>query len=154
MIPRKVINLLQNREFISVATCDPSGRPNAAPKMVLKAEGNCVYLVDYTIGTTFRNLRVNPRASISFMDLETLFGYQLNGQVTIIEKGAQYDAMLKELLLREIDLSIKRIVEGVRKEKAHKTFELEITENLIIFKIDMEEFVEIGPHGGLKREVI
>jgi len=154
MIPKKIIDFLQEREFISVATSDLSGLPNAAPKMLLRVEGSCLYLIDYTIGTTYRNLRVNPRLSLSFMDLKTLVGYQINGRVEIIEKGKVYESMLQELRRKEIELSITRVVEGIKAEKSHEAFEVAITEHLVIFRVAMDELVEIGPHGGLKREEI
>lgn len=152
MLTKIVGELLKNREFISVATCDYNGRPNAAPKFILKVENNFVFLVDYIVNKTWQNLNVNPKASLSFMDADTLVGYQVNGPVHIIDKGAEYDQVLNELRLKEIDLSAKRIIEGITKGKIHKSFEVASPEKFVIFKVKMEEVVEIGPGGDLKRE--
>ena len=80
---KKIVELLKSREFVSVATCDFDGRPNAASKFMLRVEGNFIYLVDYFVGRTYRNLGANPRISLSFMDTNSLVGYQLNGLVKI-----------------------------------------------------------------------
>ena len=68
MINKTLQGLIESREFISLASCDLAGRPNAAPKFLLKVEGACLYLVDYIMGQTFRNVKVNPRVSLSFFD--------------------------------------------------------------------------------------
>jgi predicted pyridoxine 5'-phosphate oxidase superfamily flavin-nucleotide-binding protein len=149
---KKIIELIKSREFVSVATCDFDGRPNAAPKFLLKVEGNFIYLVDYTIGTTIRNLHLNPKISISFMDTHNLIGYQLNGMVKIIEEGPEYDALVKELVLREVDLSARRIIEGVTKEKSHSNFELAIPDTFVIIKVKLEDTVEMSSSGILRRE--
>ncbi|MFH0855359.1 MAG: pyridoxamine 5'-phosphate oxidase family protein [Candidatus Omnitrophota bacterium] len=151
---KKAFELLKNREFVSVATCDLEGRPNAAPKFVLKVDSNFVYLVDYSVGRTSRNLAVNPRISISFMDNDTLMGYQLNGPVELIKKGQEYDALVRDLLQKELELSTRRIIEGVTKGKPHEGFELSLSERFVMFKVKVEEIVEIASSGTLKTEKI
>lgn len=47
MIPESVKLLLKKREFIDVASCDFTARPNVAPKFLLKLQGDFIYLVDY-----------------------------------------------------------------------------------------------------------
>ena len=151
---QKIIELLKSREFVSVATCDLEGRPNAAPKFILKLENNFIYLVDYSIGRTSRNLGINPKISISFMDNNALMGYQLNGSVEIINSGQEYDVLVKDLAQKELELSTRRIIEGVTKGKPHEGFELSLSEKFIIFKVKVEEIVEIASSGTLKREKI
>lgn len=151
---KKIVELLKSREFVSVATCDFDDRPNAASKFLLRIEGNFIYLVDYFVGRTYRNLGVNPRISISFMDTSSLVGYQLNGLVKIIESGSEYDLLVKDLLQREVDLSARRIVEGVTKGKSHEGFELNMPENFVIFKVKVEEIVEMASSGILRREKV
>ncbi|MDD5409375.1 MAG: pyridoxamine 5'-phosphate oxidase family protein [Candidatus Omnitrophica bacterium] len=154
MINKCLKELIESREFISMASCDLEFRPNAAPKFLLKVEGNYLYLVDYIIGRTFTNLQVNPRASLSFIDSNTLIGYQINGRVEIIDAGPEYKEIIKELQHKQINLSIARVIEGVTKGKAHKSFEVAIPDQFVIFKVKMEEVVEMRPSGTLKREKV
>jgi len=154
MLKKKVAEFLKQKEFVSVATCNFQGRPNAAPKLILKEDAGNVYLVDYTIGHTWENLLVNPRASLSFMDTDSLNGYQVNGPVQVVEKGEEYEVLLNELLQREIDLSTKRIIEGVTRGKVHGSFEVAMPKRFIIFKVKIEEVIEIAPSGGMTREKV
>lgn len=151
---KKIGDLLKYKTFISVATADIHGRPNAAPKFLLKIENNFIYLIDHSKTRTWENLKVNPYVSLSFMDLENLIGYQINGSVQIIDKGAEYEKIYNELLRKEVDLSTTRIIEGVEKEKKHKSYEAAIPDKCGIFKIQIEEIVEIGTTGELRIEKI
>jgi predicted pyridoxine 5'-phosphate oxidase superfamily flavin-nucleotide-binding protein len=157
MLFKKAIDFLKQREFINVGTCDFQGRPNVAPKLLLKIEGHVIYLIDYILGKTYRtysNLKLNPRASLAFLDIDTLTGYQINGPAEIIEEGPVYTTLLKELSMKKIELSVKRIIEGVNKEKKHKAFEVALPEKVVIFKIQATEIVEISASGKLEREKV
>ncbi len=154
MINKDIKALIESREFISVATSDLEARPNAAPKFLLKVEDDHIYLVDYIIGRTFRNLQVNPRVSLSFLDSSSLMGYQINGRVEIIDSGKEYATVLKELQGKQIDLSIKRVIEGVTKGQAHKAYEMAIPEQFVILKVEVDEIVQMQPSGTLKREKV
>lgn len=153
MITKNLSDILKNREFISLATCDFNGRPNVAPKFFLKLEGNYIFLVDYVFGNTFNNLKNNPRASLSIMDTDSLKGYQINGAVEIIEKGDFYDKIFAEVKRREISLAAERIIKGIKSAQRHKSFELAFPEKIAIFKVRIEEIVEIDSSGKLEREV-
>lgn len=152
MLDKEINQLLKSREFISIATCDLADQPNAAPKFFLKLEDGHIYLVDYSIGRTWRNLQVNPRASLSLMDTEKLVGYQVNGTVEIIDKGGEFEKIMHELVEREVTLSAKRIIEGVTSGKKHTNFELDISKKFAILKIKVEEVAQIGARGEIKRE--
>ncbi|MDD5254567.1 MAG: pyridoxamine 5'-phosphate oxidase family protein [Candidatus Omnitrophica bacterium] len=150
----KVRTLLEKREFISVATSDKQGKPNAAPKFILKLDGNFIYLVDYTMGRTYANLKANPRISLSFMDTESLAGYQVNGGAGLIESGPEYEAICAEVLTREVGLSARRIIEGVTREKKHHNFEVAIRDTVVIIKVEIKEVIEIGPSGTVARHQV
>ena len=151
MLSKELITLMEKKEFVSVATCDFKGRPNAVPKFVLKVESDRVYLVDYTIGTSWKNLKVNPRISISLIDTRTLKCYQINGSVKIIKRGKLYDKMRNEMMDKEVRLTTQRIIDEVRGQPTHETFEVLISDKFIIFEVRIDEVVELDIHGGLKR---
>jgi predicted pyridoxine 5'-phosphate oxidase superfamily flavin-nucleotide-binding protein len=151
-IIEKAMERLKLREFVGVATADREGTPNSAPKLLLKTEGKAVYCVDYSFGKTAQNLEVNPKVSLSFIDLHSLFGYKLDGTVEIIEKGALFDECLKELRERQIELTAERLVDGMHAGKPHKEFEVEIPERFLVYKINIKEGSEISPRGEVKRE--
>ena len=154
MIAERLEKLLRNVTFIDIATCDFEGRPNVAPKFLLKQDKDLIYLVDYTIGRTYRNLKINPRVSLPAMDLNTLIGYQINGVGEMLKEGKEHKQLSKELRERVKKLSVERLVEGIKSAKPHQSFEIVFPKRVEIFKIKVEEVVEIGPSGELKREKV
>ena len=152
MLSRTVSDFLKTREFVSVGTCDLKNRPNAAPKFILKLEGNFIYLVDYTFGRSYENLKVNPKISLSFTNTEVLKGYQVNGSVELIESGPVYESIAAELVKKEVSLSTDRIIKGVSTGRHHENFEVTIPEKFVIFKVKIEEVAELSYGGGVKRE--
>ena len=137
---------------MSVATADKTGKPNAAPKFLLKFERPYLYLIDYSFATTTGNLKVNPRASLSFMDLDNLEGYRLYGSVELIESGPEFKRIAQEVEKKALQLSATRVIEGSRTGKKYEHFELEMPDKFVVIKVKIEESTKIGPRGDLYRE--
>lgn len=152
MFSDKLRKLLRTREFLSIATADKEGQPNAVPKFLLKFEEPHIYLIDYTIGQSVLNLRSNPRASLSLMDVDNLEGYRLNGIAEIIENGEEHKKIAKELDRKSIQLSATRVIEGMRTGKKHEHYELEIPDKFVAVKVRVHDVVKIGARGDLFRE--
>ncbi len=152
IIPDKIISLLRNRYYLSIATADKKCEPHAAPKILYKIEGEYFYLADHAIARTVDNLRVNPRASMAFMDVENLEGYRMSGSAELIESGAAFDTLLKGFEKKLIQISADRVIEGMKTGKRHKHFELEISNRVIFLKIKIEDIVRIGSQGDLFSE--
>lgn len=148
----KALELIRKREFVSIATSDLENNPNAAPKFVLKVDHNFVYLIDYIMGKTYRNLTVNAKASLSLFDPETLKGYQLNGPVQMIDKGPVFKQIFAELNARKISLTAKHIIEEIRGEARHESFEVTMPDKFVILKVCIKEVAEINPTGELARK--
>ena len=144
--------LLTSREFINLATADKSGAPNAAPKFLLKFEKPFIYLIDYSFGRSYDNLRTNPKASLCFMDLDNLEGYRMSGPVELIENGEEFDKLSKEFQRKTLRLTADRVIEGSRTGKRYEHFELEIPDRFVVIKFRNEEWTKIGTRGEFFRE--
>ncbi|MGD9014550.1 MAG: pyridoxamine 5'-phosphate oxidase family protein [Candidatus Omnitrophota bacterium] len=152
IITEDIKEFLQNQEFINIATADFAGLPSVAPKFLLKIEDDYIYLADYIMGKTYRNMKINPRVSLSTVNMDTLIGYQINGKAEIIEKGREYQSLIEQFRNKQIQFSVTRIIEGVHKEARHGIFETSLPERVAIFKIRAKEIVEIISTGELKRK--
>lgn len=144
--------LLSKIQFLHVATLSKDGQPNAAPKLILKVDDKAIYLVDCTIGKTWENLKKNSQVSLSFVDEESLKGYQINGEAVVLE-GKSIGVELRKILEeKEVALTVKRIVSGIHEHKKHEDFEMGMSDKFVIFKINLNEVVEIGYKGNLTRQ--
>ena len=154
MITEALKKLLHKHDFVYVATSDADGHPNVAPKYLVKFEGVFLYLVDYVIGRTWENLKVNPQAAVSLMDTETLTGYQLKGKVSLITTGPEFTAIVADLEDKHVAATVERVIEGIRRAKKHHSFDLALPSNSVVYKLKVDEVIEIGSSGTLKREKI
>lgn len=145
---------LLNKGFISVATADLNGQPHTVPKYIVGIDKGFIYLADYVIGKTFQNLNINPRISLSTMDVKTLEGLQINGIAKIITKGPKYKKLLVSMVEQEVYHSANRIVENVRRGRKSGTCELDFPEKVVMIKVKCEKITKIGITGNLKIERI
>ncbi len=152
-ITDRLEEILEKREFVSIATVGDDGQPNSVPKFLYRGKGNFLYLIDYVIGKTISNLRENPKASVSFMDLDTLEAYRLNGTAQIIERGPVFNAVLKGWDEKLVQLATDRVIEAVRTGKRRGHYEMEMTEHLAVIKVRIESVIKIGRRGDIWKEV-
>lgn len=151
-ITEKLEEILEKREFVSIATVGKDGQPNSVPKFLFRGKGSFIYLLDYVVGKTLVNLRENPKASVSFMDLDTLEAYRLNGTARIFEGGPVFDAVLKGWNEKLVQLSTDRVIEAVRTGKKRSHYEMEMTDHLAVIKIRIESVIKIGRRGDIWKE--
>jgi hypothetical protein len=109
-------------------------------------------LADFVLGKTYRNLKVNARASISTIDMDSLTGYQINGLVEIVEQGPQHRAILKDLSEREVKFATERVIATVVKGRRYKNFEVAFPEVFVILKMNVDEVTTIAPTGKLHKK--
>ncbi len=145
--------ILENREFVYLASADKNGRPNVAPKFLAKVGPKELYLVDFVAGQTWENVQKNPRAAVSFMDPETLHGYLLRGPVTTLTAGAEFEEITRIFQDKQLSLIVSRVAEGVSRAKRHKDFGIALPQKGGVIKFRIEEVIEIGA-GGVSKEKI
>jgi predicted pyridoxine 5'-phosphate oxidase superfamily flavin-nucleotide-binding protein len=151
LITENLHYFLKSKEFLYMATANKDGRPSVAPKFLIKAEDDHIYLADFVLGRAYENLKINPRVSVSVINREDLVGYQMNGHARILENGAEFDAISKDLNKREAHFSAGRIIERVQQDKKSSHFEVAFPKRYAVFKIEIEEIVNIESSGKLKR---
>lgn len=82
------------------ATVSPDGSPNVSPKEVFSAlDDSRLVVADIASPVTVRNLRTNPRACVSFVDVFRQTGYKLVGTAEIVAPDdAGFDDLAAPLL--------------------------------------------------------
>lgn len=151
-LKEKLEEVLGRKEFVYVATSDEKSRPSAAPKFLLRAEEGFLYLVDHVFGRTYENLKSNPHISITTMDRNSLLGYQMNGTAEIVDRGPEFEEIVEELRKKQVRLTTERVIEAVRMGKTHEDFEVSFPKEFVVFKVKIENIIEISPKGGIARQ--
>ena len=155
LLTEEIIQFLENRYFLHVASSDLNGRPTVAPKPILKIQDNCIYLADYLRGKTYQNLKENPFVCLSTLDITTIIGYVLHGTCTIIEKNnKEYNNLVKELKEKQLNFATQSIIQAVRGSEHRESFDMINIKAVSFFKITLEEVVKVETSGDLQREKI
>jgi len=152
VIPLEIVKLLQAADWIALATRDSTGEPNVANKFLIKCEKDTVFLVDYAKGRTWENINSYPRVAFPIMDTDNLIDYQLSGAAQILDKGTLHDELIQYLATREIQFSTKRVIEGIRRERSHGSFEFPDINNAVIIKIEIDDIISRGSRIRIKEK--
>ena len=99
MLTADMTRIIQEQRLGFVATLGPDGAPSLSPK------GTFVVLDDETIAFgdirspgTLRNLLVDPRVEVNFVDPFVRKGYRFSGRAAVIRRGeGGFDALLDRL---------------------------------------------------------
>ena len=121
--------------FVFVATSDLKGNPNVASKFLLKSEDNFLYIIDFPVWKTWKNIKINPKICISFTNEETLKCYKIDGIVEIIEKGQVHKNITKEINKEIIKVISHRIAEELRSEKKHIIPFSNVSKKFVLYKV-------------------
>jgi len=151
ILAEETVRFLEANPFVNMASCGPDMRPNVSCKFFLRVDEDTIYLGDYNIDRTLANIMLNARTSLSIIDPATLVAYQINGEVDILEDEGKREHLLDEFNKKVIRFSTKRLIEGVQREKTHRAFETTFPEQIVIYKVTVNEVIEMRPTGELAR---
>lgn len=144
-IPEELKKILENAEWICLATRNHFGDPNAANKFLLKCGKDHVIIVDFIKGKTLDNIKNYPKVAFPILDNENLVDYQLFGEVEIIDKGSIHEELMQILEEKHTRFSTNRIIEGVRRSKRFGNSTLPDIKEAVVFKVNIKDVVVRGP---------
>ena len=150
MIPERIKNLLENMEFLCVATVSSDSSPCVANKFLIRCEEGSLYFGDFAKGRTWHNLKRNPKISTVVMDERRLVDFQINGTAQLVDSGASMAELLEEFSRKEVRFATKRLIEGLRKERGSITYQLPLLKKVVIWKIEVNEVIALGPEKELR----
>ncbi len=103
MLSKEVKEYIDKSILCWLATSSADGQPNVSPKEVFTFYGDEHILVaNIASPGTVRNIRKNPKVSISFVDVFVQKGFQLKGEAEIIKKT---DAEFGELSVPILEIT-------------------------------------------------
>jgi predicted pyridoxine 5'-phosphate oxidase superfamily flavin-nucleotide-binding protein len=86
MLTNHVKEYIDRSVLCWLATVDRLGRPNVSPKEIFSAFGDSdLVIANIASPSSVRNLRGNPHACVSFIDVFVQKGYKLLGRAEVIE---------------------------------------------------------------------
>jgi uncharacterized protein len=151
LITEEMVELLSRQRFIFIATVNTNGDANVAPKFLMKIDGDDIYLADYVLNRTYKNLQHNQKVALGMIDPITLNGYQFKGKAELITTGPKYKALIAELEDKTTELTVERVIKGVRTGKRQNVADAVFSDQAALFRIHVDEVIKIGVSGRLDR---
>ncbi|MCP4051263.1 MAG: pyridoxamine 5'-phosphate oxidase family protein [bacterium] len=92
-LSKEIEELLDSVAIALVATADPDSQPNISIKGIVDydVQEGIIYFLDLFSKNTRKNLKINPRVSLSVIDYDMFAGYQFIGTAEMLESGDLYD---------------------------------------------------------------
>jgi predicted pyridoxine 5'-phosphate oxidase superfamily flavin-nucleotide-binding protein len=119
-IPDNLARFFEAQGFLIVSTIDAHGRPHSACKDIIKINrSGTIYLLDLYLRETFKNLKRNPKISLTAVDEHKFQGYCLKGKARMLGAGALSPALKKIWEGRIASRVTQRILRNLKGEKGH-----------------------------------
>lgn len=146
-MPDEVIRFFEKQRYVVVSTIDGEGRPHTACKGIVKiVNGKEVHLVDLYTGMTYRNLKSNPRISITAVDEHRFKGYCLKGEARLEGAGDVIATIERDWQGRISSRITDRIIKNVQGERGHpRQPEAHLPKPKAVIVMEVEELVDLTP---------
>ena len=87
MLNDEVHQLINESVLCWLATSSTDGQPNVSPKEIFAAYNNdSIIIANIASPTTAKNIRENPKACVSFINIFTQKGFQVSGSAAYLTK--------------------------------------------------------------------
>jgi predicted pyridoxine 5'-phosphate oxidase superfamily flavin-nucleotide-binding protein len=86
-----MINIMENAQIFLISTADKNGVPNSVPVGARIVSDDEIFVVDYLMVKTRKNLEENPHATITAWVGDLHYGYQFKGIARVEESGEYFD---------------------------------------------------------------
>ena len=132
---KQAFRFIDKQQFITVGTVTKNNKPHVSPKILVSGKETSFIVADYILGKTAKNLKNNKYISISAFDIEKMVGYHIQGTVSCIQWGPEYEKLVKQWDKRQTTSMRDRVIERVQGKRSIKSIELTILKPKIFYKI-------------------
>lgn len=99
MFTQEMLQVMERSVLCWLATADAGGNPNVSPKEIFSAVGSSSIVIAHIASPgSVKNLRVNPQACVSLVDVFAQRGFKFRGTAEIVtNKDARYEELERPL---------------------------------------------------------
>lgn len=141
------MQFFHDQGFVIVSTLDSSGDIHNSCKGVvdIKRSGK-IYLLDLYLRKTFKNLKRNPRLSITAVDEHRFRGFCLKGKAKLIERDKVNAGTLKAWEDKIASRITQRIIKNIHGEKGHaRQPEVLLPKPAYLIEMQVNDIIDLTP---------
>jgi hypothetical protein len=108
-----VKEMTNTQKMILVGTSNKQGVPNVSPRISFYVDKDAIYWYEIFMHKSFQNFIKNSLVSVSVIDYAELSGYQLKGNVKIVEDDKEFfnvSARIAENLPKDHEQRIRELI--------------------------------------------
>jgi len=95
-IPEDVKKMIREQQVIIVGTADHTGLTNISPRSTFHVTNDEIYWFELFKHKSYYNFKQNPWVSVAIFDTKKLSGYQMKGNVSVVDdKSESYRIRLR-----------------------------------------------------------
>jgi general stress protein 26 len=133
-------------KVVFVGSCDPKGKPNVAPKMlVCVSKPNKVFFIDYKFTRTYSNVLKNKPLSLAFMDDKHFTGWRLNGAGEVVHSKKELEKLRSIWNKKVISYEAERLIHRVQGQFSTRESEALLPEDFVVVKFTASEASIVKP---------
>lgn len=148
VIPENVVRFFERQSFVIIATIDEHHGIHCSAKGVAKIEKEGrLWVADLYYGQTHKNIKKNPRVSVTAIDEHKFIGYTLQGQAKLILREEISIGLLEAWEKHIVGRMSQRVVKGVQAvAKSHGHFEAALPPlPHSIIEIIVDHIIDLAP---------
>ena len=151
MITPEIVQFFHNQHFTIISTIDGKGYPHNSCKGIVEIDkSGRVYLLDLYTAGTYKNLKRNPRISITAVDEHKFIWYCLKGKAKILSKNKVEPQIIEAWRNKIASRVTIRIIKKIHGEKGHLRHpEILLPKPKYIIVIEVDTIIDLTP-GHLK----
>ena len=148
-IPEAIADFLQLQGFVIISSIDKDGFPHNSCKGIVKIDKHAgeIYLIDVYHGLTCRNIKRQPKISVSAVDEHKFMGYCLKGKARVMPDDNISQEIIKSWEDNITSRLAKRLLKNLAEEQSrshHPEASLPAPKHLI--SVTVEEIVDLAPN--------
>jgi diguanylate cyclase (GGDEF)-like protein len=125
---------------IYVATCDETGQPNCAPRLLIDiTEPNHIFYVDFKSSQSYANICSTKKVSLAFMDERNLVSFKINGRCETIQSSKELKTVKDKWAKIVNGYHAERIIERVTGVVSGRVGEIVLSEDYVFIKFSAEK---------------
>ncbi len=142
-----IIYFLSRQGYVIVSTLDKNEHIHCAAKGIVGIETDKIFVIDLFKNKTYKNLKLNPKVSVTAVNEHEFKGYTFQGQGKIIHHKDIADSIVKKWEDRIIERISSRMIKGVQKGvKSVRHFEAHLPHvPKYLIEIDIEHVIDLAP---------
>ncbi|MBU4334776.1 MAG: pyridoxamine 5'-phosphate oxidase family protein [Candidatus Omnitrophica bacterium] len=147
-LPDEIIKFLDEQNIVIVSTFDENENIHCSVKGIIGSEETeKIFIIDVYKKRTYKNLKRNPKVSITAVDEQKFKGYTLQGKAKLIIQQKISKNVLERYEERITRRISNRVIKGVQKctkSSKHHEGELPILPKYLI-EIAVEKIIDLSP---------